>query len=61
MFKEEASECDVCEGEGWVCEHHPEEPWDEAHLKSCGDCLPCKCNGDGKEGFYSYEVPDVVH
>jgi hypothetical protein len=35
--------CEICEGEGWVCEDHPKEPWLEGdHCDAAGQ--PCKCN-----------------
>lgn len=36
-------ECLLCEGTGWVCEDHPEVPWDEGAC--CGGAgMPCCCN-----------------
>src|SRR5258708_2277279 len=36
--------CPNCHGEGWVCESHPDQPWDSC----CGDCgIPCSCNCAG--------------
>ena len=45
--------CEICQGEGWVCENHPEIKWNNGngHLKQfkfyeqCfGAGMPCKCN-----------------
>jgi hypothetical protein len=47
--------CKVCKGEGWVCESHPDKPWNEGaghHIVTpagsdvyChGAGAPCKCN-----------------
>lgn len=37
--------CDVCLGEGWVCENHPENKWNEGDPKCCGGAgMPCVCN-----------------
>jgi len=38
------SPCANCDGEGWVCEDHPEVPW--ANGKGCcgGAGMPCVCN-----------------
>lgn len=34
--------CANCNGEGWVCEDHPEVPWGE---ECCGGAgMPCSCN-----------------
>lgn len=31
--------CTICDGQGWVCENHPDKPW--------GDGLSCPCGGAG--------------
>lgn len=37
--------CPVCKGEGWVCENHPNEPWNEGDPECCGGAgAPCECN-----------------
>jgi len=38
--------CLVCEGCGWVCESHPERPWEGEHACTCGGAgMPCpNCN-----------------
>jgi hypothetical protein len=38
--------CGLCEDTGWVCENHPEEPWDGDHACGCGAAgMPCvRCN-----------------
>jgi hypothetical protein len=36
--------CRVCFGLGWVCENHPEEPWDKDLGCACGAGIPCECN-----------------
>lgn len=37
--------CDVCGGEGWVCEEHPEMGFDGDYACMCGGAgIPCKCN-----------------
>jgi hypothetical protein len=36
--------CLRCEGEGWVCENHPDQPWQGPHACQCGG-MPCLyCN-----------------
>lgn len=43
--------CETCHGCGWVCENHPDRPWEgiSAHHRACG-CgagQPCgDCNTD---------------
>ena len=38
--------CLVCESTGWVCETHPDQPWDGPHACNCGAAgAPCPvCN-----------------
>jgi hypothetical protein len=37
--------CERCGGEGWVCENHPDQPWNEGDPKCCGGAgMPCPCN-----------------
>jgi hypothetical protein len=38
--------CALCEDTGWVCENHPDTPWDGEHACDCGGAgMPCpKCN-----------------
>jgi len=38
--------CSVCEDSGWVCETHPDKPWEGEHACRCdGAGMPCpKCN-----------------
>jgi hypothetical protein len=38
--------CSLCEDSGWVCESHPEKPWDGEHACRCGGAgMPCpNCN-----------------
>jgi hypothetical protein len=39
-------ECPHCEGWGWVCENHPDLPWESGSARDCG-CggagMPCRC------------------
>ena len=36
-------ECEICNGEGWVCENHSDKPWLEGEC--CGGAgMPCVCN-----------------
>ncbi|SHG50668.1 zinc finger domain-containing protein, LSD1 subclass [Bradyrhizobium erythrophlei] len=38
--------CSLCEDCGWVCESHPDKPWDGGHACTCGAAgAPCpRCN-----------------
>jgi len=37
--------CHTCNGEGWVCENHPNEKWNYGEPDCCdGAGMPCKCN-----------------
>jgi hypothetical protein len=38
--------CSVCEDSGWVCEGHPDRPWEGGHACGCGGAgAPCPaCN-----------------
>jgi hypothetical protein len=45
----EAVKCQICDDAGWVCENHPDKPWDgtssRADACGCGAGAPCKaCN-----------------
>ncbi|WP_036017752.1 hypothetical protein [Bradyrhizobium sp. WSM1743] len=41
--------CELCEGTHWVCENHPDRPWDGP--KACGGAgAPCPvCNNAGPD------------
>ena len=47
--------CPICRGIGWVCENHPEKPWDPELGCICGAGAPCKCNATG-----GVDEPDVI-
>ena len=36
--------CANCDGEGWVCENHPEVPWSYGDGCCGGAGAPCACN-----------------
>jgi len=38
--------CANCDGFGWVCENHPEVPWEgvAGYGCDCGAGMPCSCN-----------------
>ena len=40
--------CANCDGEGWVCENHPEVPWLDGDGCCGGAGAPCSCNPDGE-------------
>lgn len=40
-----ADACTNCKDEGWVCENHPDHPWNEGDPSCCGGAgAPCACN-----------------
>ena len=46
--------CACCDGTGWVCENHQDQPWMSPHACTCGGGAPCpRCNrprnGDAPE------------
>lgn len=44
--------CLLCEGTGWVCEAHPDQPWEGLHACRCGaagaPCPHCNTPDDGE-------------
>lgn len=42
-------ECKICDGLLWVCENHPDEPWDKEAGCMCGAGMPCECNPGDRE------------
>ncbi len=42
--------CTICDDKGWVCEIHPDRPWNafssRADACGCGPGVPCVCNTD---------------
>lgn len=38
------TQCANCEGEGWVCENHPQRPWGWGEGCCGGAGMPCLCN-----------------
>lgn len=44
--------CTCCDGTGWVCEDHPDQPWEGPHACSCGaagaPCPHCNRPDDGE-------------
>jgi hypothetical protein len=49
--------CEICRGEGWVCEVHETEPF--GHDNCPGPGIPCKCNPD--ERVQWKEIYATVH
>ena len=55
-----ATTCANCDDLGWVCENHPDRPWEGPRACNCGGagapCPACNAAGDGEvprmpEGF----------
>lgn len=41
--------CKICQGQLWVCENHPDVPWDDGKQECCGGAgMPCECNRNGQ-------------
>ena len=44
--------CVNCDDLGWVCENHPDRPWDGARACTCGGagapCPACNAAGEGE-------------
>src|SRR5579872_2603216 len=41
-------ECAICQGEGWVCENHPNVAWLGGDGCCGGAGMPCGCNPDAQ-------------
>jgi hypothetical protein len=43
--------CVFCDGRGWVCENHPEQPWEGEFACPCGGAgMPCRhCSMSGQD------------
>jgi hypothetical protein len=52
--------CARCEDSGWVCENHPQRPWQGEHACECGGAgMPCpRCNEDDPPRLPSGFVDD---
>lgn len=46
MIPNDEAQCCNCHDQGWVCESHPNIPWDDGDASCCGGAgMPCKvCN-----------------
>ena len=43
--------CTRCEGSGWVCESHPDKPWEGTSACPCGAAgMPCPACNAPEEG-----------
>jgi hypothetical protein len=54
-----STSCPVCHGELWVCEEHPDKPWEHDDCGAAG--LACVCNPHGAVAWREIiaEVPPV--
>lgn len=47
--------CLLCDDMGWVCENHPDQPWEGPHACTCGragmPCPECNHSEDDRRGF----------
>lgn len=48
LVKQAAKACEICFGDGWVCEEHPMRSWETGASADC-QCgapgMPCACTG----------------
>ena len=43
--------CQRCRVVRWVCENHPDKPWDRDHERTCGGAgMPCPDCNEPREG-----------
>jgi hypothetical protein len=56
--------CPHCHGTGWVCEIHPDKPWEGNGACGCGGAgASCSCNPDGSyefEATYASTDPETI-
>lgn len=45
QVKAGAKDCPICKGTGWVCEEHPDKPWEHDGCGGAGG--RCVCNPEG--------------
>jgi hypothetical protein len=45
---------------GWVCENHPDRPWDDELGCTCGAGTPCKCNMAGGPAVDEPDISQVI-
>lgn len=58
-------QCLACAGSGWVCENHPDKPWENADGTRCceGAGGNCECNPNGEVEFqavFASTSPETV-
>jgi hypothetical protein len=52
--------CPTCKGQRWVCENHPDKPWETEDGCGCGAGMPClECN-QVPEGVWPAPIPGCV-
>lgn len=54
--------CTSCDDTGWICETHPNKPWNGPKACGCGAAgMPCIiCNGDGEKPNMSRVLRSVL-
>lgn len=50
--------CANCDNQGWVCENHPEVPWNDGEGCCGGAGMPCKCNTSNPPWYYGIDKPN---
>ena len=58
--------CEICDGDGWVCENHPNLPWEDADSPRACDCggagSPChNCNTERPPRMNGTVIFDIEH
>ncbi len=53
--------CRICLGIGWVCESHPDLPWDDELGCACDAGTPCACNAVDEQGVDEPNINRVIH
>ncbi len=44
-----SDKCKACSGEAWVCEDHPEKPWQDGDCCGAAGAACPTCNEDGSK------------
>ncbi|SDF02264.1 hypothetical protein SAMN05216337_104283 [Bradyrhizobium brasilense] len=51
-----SDDCPICDGTRWVCENHPDRPWQGERACTCGGAgAPCPACNKANEG----EMPSL--
>lgn len=54
--------CQICHGEGWVCENHENHKWNYGDPSCCGGAgMPCKCNSSSPPWHHIDTTGEIDH